>query len=417
MSVAAAGDETAGDRGLDSLFHKHGERVRVLLQALRGDGHAVGDSTPYDDIWALRFVLSHPEDADAARAAAETLRWRAEMKEMLAAAAAGKSLKRFESLERLVVAQYHGETSTGTPLYIIRAGISNTVALTNAHTHEEMVEFMMYRKELGFLLCDAMTRKTRKLTKLVTVNDLSHVSLLAGTDKRFTAVLGAASKLSETLYPQLLDRAVLINVPYIFGAIWSIIKGLMSANTRAKVAVCGSSDTRKGDISKCPFAKLINLHTVPSFLGGGCRCVGGCVSGVSNEQTAMVGMSDPEDGLTPATIAARDKLRVFADVEAGDKVACYVRIEQRGVEIAAALRPASGGKRAETALLAKFKHKSDLGAWEEIIDVSQKGTLVLELNNEYSLLNSKSVKYRVAVLEASDAKSESNDANANARQR
>jgi hypothetical protein len=377
----------------------------------------VGDSTPYDDIWALRFVLSHPEDADAARAAAETLRWRAEKKEMLAAAAAGESLKRFESLERLVVAQYHGETSTGTPLYIIRAGISNTVALTNAHTHEEMVEFMMYRKELGFLLCDAMTRKTRKLTKLVTVNDLSHVSLLAGTDKRFTAVLGAASKLSETLYPQLLDRAVLINAPYIFGAIWSIIKGLMSANTRAKVAVCGSSDTRKGDISKCPFAKLINLHTVPSFLGGGCRCVGGCVSGVSNEQTAMVGMSDPEDGLTPATIAARDKLRVFADVEAGDKVACYVRIEQRGVEIAAALRPASGGKRAETALLAKFKHKSDLGAWEEIIDVSQKGTLVLELNNEYSLLNSKSVKYRVAVLEASDAKSESNDANANARQR
>ena len=403
MSVAAAGDETARDRGLDSLFQKHGERVRVLLQALRGDGHAVGDSTPYDDIWALRFVLSHPEDADAARAAAETLRWRAEKKEMLAAAATGERPKRFEVMERLVVAQYHGETSTGAPLYIIRAGISNTVALTTEHTHDEVVEFMMYRKEIGFLLCDAITRKTRKLTKLVTVNDLSHVSLLAGTDKRFTAVLGAASKLSETLYPQLLDRAVLINAPYIFGAIWSIIKGMVSTKTRAKVALCGTSDTRKGDISKCPFAKLINLHTVPSFLGGGCRCVGGCV-GVSNEQTAMVGLSNPEDGLTAATIAARDKLTVFADVETGDKVACYVRIEQRGVEISAALRPASGGKRAETALLQKFKHKSDLGAWEEIIEVPQKGTLVLELNNEYSLLNSKSVKYRVAVLEANDAK-------------
>ena len=403
MSVAAAGDETAGDRGLDSLFEKHGARVRVLLQTLSGDGHAVGDSTPYDDIWALRFVLSHPEDADAARAAAETLRWRAEKKEMLAAAATGERPKRFEVMERLVVAQYHGETSTGAPLYIIRAGISNTVALTTEHTHDEVVEFMMYRKEIGFLLCDAITRKTRKLTKLVTVNDLSHVSLLAGTDKRFTAVLGAASKLSETLYPQLLDRAVLINAPYIFGAIWSIIKGMVSTKTRAKVALCGTSDTRKGDISKCPFAKLINLHTVPSFLGGGCRCVGGCV-GVSNEQTAMVGLSNPEDGLTAATIAARDKLTVFADVETGDKVACYVRIEQRGVEISAALRPASGGKRAETALLQKFKHKSDLGAWEEIIEVPQKGTLVLELNNEYSLLNSKSVKYRVAVLEVNDAK-------------
>jgi hypothetical protein len=403
MSVAAAGDETAGDRGLDSLFEKHGERVRVLLQALSGDGHAVGEGTPYDEIWALRFVLSHPEDAEAARNAAETLRWRAENKDMLAAAARGERLKRFESIEPLVVAQYHGETSTGAPLYIIRAGISNTMALTNTHTHEQMVEFMMYRKELGFLLCDAITRKTNKLTKLVTVNDLSHVSLLAGTDKRFTAVLGAASKLSETLYPQLLDRAVLINAPYIFGAIWSIIKGLMSAKTRAKVAVCGSSDTRKGDISKCPFAKLINLETVPSFLGGGCRCAGGCVRGVSNEQTVMVGMSNPEDGLTPATIAARDKLKVYVDVEAGDKVACYVRVEQRGVEVAAALRPASGGKQAETTLLQKFKHKSDLGAWEKVIDIPQKGTLVLVLNNEYSMLNSKSVKYRVAVLEASDA--------------
>ena len=403
MSVAAAGDETAGDRGLDSLFEKHGARVRVLLQTLSGDGHVVGDSTPYDDIWALRFVLSHPEDADAARAAASISFFSARHRSVSAAAATGERPKRFEVMERLVVAQYHGETSTGAPLYIIRAGISNTVALTTEHTHDEVVEFMMYRKEIGFLLCDAITRKTRKLTKLVTVNDLSHVSLLAGTDKRFTAVLGAASKLSETLYPQLLDRAVLINAPYIFGAIWSIIKGMVSTKTRAKVALCGTSDTRKGDISKCPFAKLINLHTVPSFLGGGCRCVGGCV-GVSNEQTAMVGLSNPEDGLTAATIAARDKLTVFADVETGDKVACYVRIEQRGVEISAARRPASGGKRAETALLQKFKHKSDLGAWEEIIEVPQKGTLVLELNNEYSLLNSKSVKYRVAVLEANDAK-------------
>jgi hypothetical protein len=73
------------------------------------------------------------------------------------------------------------------------------------------------------------------------------------------------------------------------------------------------------------------------------------------------------------------------------------------VEVAAALRPACGGKQAETTLLQKFKHKSDLGAWEKVIDIPQKGTLVLVLNNEYSMLNSKSVKYRVAVLEASDA--------------
>jgi hypothetical protein len=44
------------------------------------------------------------------------------------------------------------------------------------------------------------------------------------------------------------------------------------------VAIC-PGDTLKGDISKCPFAKLINLQTLPSFLGGECRCKGGCICG------------------------------------------------------------------------------------------------------------------------------------------
>ena len=81
--------------------------------------------------------------------------------------------------------------------------------MMDAHTKDEVLTFMMYRKEIGFLIADERTRRTRKLHKLVTVNDLNHVSLMAGTDKRFQKVLGESSKMSETLYPQLLDRAVL----------------------------------------------------------------------------------------------------------------------------------------------------------------------------------------------------------------
>jgi hypothetical protein len=118
----------------------------------------------------------------------------------------------------------------------------------------------------------------------------------------------------------------------------------------------------------------------------------------------MVAAASAEDGLITATIAARDSLKVFLDVEAGDSVMCYVAVEQRGVEISATLRPPSesGGrasKRSSATLMQKFKHKSELGAWEKIVDVPQKGTLVLELNNEYSMLNSKNVKYKVATLE------------------
>ena len=47
-------------------------------------------------------------------------------------------------------------------------------------------------------MCDEITRRTRTLTKLVTVNDLNHVSLLNCTDRRSTAILGKL-KMPETL--------------------------------------------------------------------------------------------------------------------------------------------------------------------------------------------------------------------------
>ena len=65
MSVAAAGDETAGNRDVDALLAANADRVRVLLDALRAGGAEVGASTPYDDVWALRFCLSHQDDAEA----------------------------------------------------------------------------------------------------------------------------------------------------------------------------------------------------------------------------------------------------------------------------------------------------------------------------------------------------------------
>ena len=73
MGVAAADDATSVDRGLDSLFEKHSGRVEVVLARLAKNGHAVGEGTAYDAIWALRFCLSNESDDDAVTNAEETL--------------------------------------------------------------------------------------------------------------------------------------------------------------------------------------------------------------------------------------------------------------------------------------------------------------------------------------------------------
>ena len=90
----------------------------------------VGPDSPsqFDDIWALRYVLSHTEDAVALENAKATLAWRREKAELLGAAARGEKLKRFALFERFIVGDYHGRTVSGQPMYIVRAGISNLQA-------------------------------------------------------------------------------------------------------------------------------------------------------------------------------------------------------------------------------------------------------------------------------------------------
>ena len=52
----------------------------------------------------------------------------------------------------------------GEILFTAYARISNPSAMMDAHTKDEVLMFMMYRKEIGFLIADERTRRTRKLT-------------------------------------------------------------------------------------------------------------------------------------------------------------------------------------------------------------------------------------------------------------
>jgi hypothetical protein len=268
----------------------------------------------------------------------------------------------------------------------------------------DVMDFIMYRREIGFAECDRITRSTGVLTKIISVNDLSHVSLLSGTDARFQAVLREASAMSEAHYPQMLDRAVLINLPYVFNAMWSVVKNILSAKARSKVTIC-PGNTLRGDISKCPFAsKFINPRTLPSFLGGECRCKGGCISGTPNEQTTLLGKQDVA-GMTAAKVAARDKLEVFRDVDPGDKVAWQLVVEGQGVEVAVTLRTRilkAKGAGAHTPLssqdlvvVPKFKHRGQEGVKAGVVVAPAKGVLVFTFDNSYSYMNSKAIKYWV----------------------
>ena len=173
----------------------------------------------------------------------------------------------FNALTKFVIAEeWHAPLLGLHPLFIVRAGLSNTKQLMETVTPETVMKYMLFKRECIYLKLDKATRETGKIVKSYTVNDLNFVSLSGMQDKRFSKALGGrlrsvslppinestkyspacwcsagASAMSEKMYPQMLEAAVLINVPRIFSAIFALFKNFLPKRTLEKIKVGSAS--------------------------------------------------------------------------------------------------------------------------------------------------------------------------------
>jgi len=316
------------------------------------------------------------------------------------------------SITRYLVAGVHKATKTNDPIYIVRAGLSNAPALMSEVSQEEVVAWLMYRREQVFLECDRYTRESGRICKMITVNDMNFLSL-SKNDGRFMAALKASSKLSEVYYPQMLRTAVLINVPAFIKVVSRGLMSVMPARTRAKMRVCPGS-TLTQDISRCPFARQwLDKAAVPSFLGGTCTCpaAGGCVCGIANDQHAANLRADKE-GVCHALVPARGAHEVFLPAVPGCVLAYAYEVERGtlnghgSLTFSVVLRPedaldhpaGAGGARdnsADLVLVAPTKTRSDTGRVSGEVGVPQAGMLVITWSNSGAALMSRGLKCAV----------------------
>eukprot|EP00854_Cymbomonas_tetramitiformis_P000745 gene745-1213_t len=383
---------------VDELLHTHADRVTALKAAL-GNHLSKDVGCEVDELWLMRFLLSHELNVQEAAAAAEkAIEWRLKNMELIQCAREKKPAGEFfGTINQYVCADFHDKRSKdGEPFYIVRAGISNAKACMDRVAHEQMLAHFMYKREQMFALVDQITRETRRLVKVISVNDLNHVSLFNGQDKRFMKVLSAASKQGEDLFPQLMGRSVLINMPQVYYSIFSLMKTFMSKRTLAKLAVCPAGD----DITKCPFIKAkFNIDDVPSFLGGKCKCSRGCVGSIPNEQSQIIGERG-DDGSTTKVVGARDKHIEVLAVEAEDVVAWELKVEDKGVDFSASLKLDNGE---ELSIMEVQKIKSTSGV-QGTFPVKSKGVITFTFDNSYSLINSKTVTYTIRAMNMAEMK-------------
>ena len=79
----------------------------------------------------------------------------------------------------------------------------------------------------------------------------------------------AASAIGQDRYPETMGKFFIINAPWAFGAVWSLIKPWLDEATVAKIDILGSGYKDK-------LLEQIPKENLPKEFGGLCDCPSGC---------------------------------------------------------------------------------------------------------------------------------------------
>lgn len=114
----------------------------------------------------------------------------------------------------------------------------------------------------------ACSRKAGKLLETCcTIMDLKGVGIT-----KVSSVYGyvkSASAISQNYYPERLGKLYLINAPWGFSSVFSVVKGFLDPVTVSKIHVLGSGYEKE-------LLAQVPKENLPKQFGGSCACEGGC---------------------------------------------------------------------------------------------------------------------------------------------
>lgn len=100
-----------------------------------------------------------------------------------------------------------------------------------------------------------------------TIMDLKNVGV--SQFWKVSSYVQQASKIGQHYYPETMGRFFIINSPYIFTTVWSVVKNWLDPVTTSKIQILGSNYVPE-------LQKQLSLDNLPAFLGGKCHCPEGC---------------------------------------------------------------------------------------------------------------------------------------------
>lgn len=230
-----------------------GSNVKSLIDANRSRMTTLASISPDDsEITILRFCLQFPNQADAESALKANNRWRNgsgrnivdsaakavedatagggwENDVVRAAAPHATKINKFITSKNILTMSM----DEGDLLYVIRASSIDDKALMDKVSVDELVEFLLYVKEVHSLIVNARTEKSGRLCGVLFANDISGIRSIP--DKRFSQALTASSQQYEQLYPYMAGPTLILNLPFILQAFVGLFKPLFPKSVQERL--------------------------------------------------------------------------------------------------------------------------------------------------------------------------------------
>ncbi|CAJ1956377.1 unnamed protein product [Cylindrotheca closterium] len=264
------------------LIQEHADTIEKVRLGLQED--PLFDKTKHDDLWILRFVLSHKSKMKrCVQAAKTTLEFREKYK------LDGIDLRHFEPP--------HFESKDlaigGSPSVAHSTSLrfpKGALTLTIPNRQLGTVSFMQFAEiakgdlqaaktlsdvdwnapfiamsEWSFQWLDYITRTTGRLTKNVRFLNFQGVSFSAINNRKAGSRDGKIMGEMEDVYPQLLHAIYIYEAPHWIHVIWSMVRRIMPKRVVEKIDVV-EPKTNADELKK--ILRFVDLKTLPQSLGG-----------------------------------------------------------------------------------------------------------------------------------------------------
>ncbi|KAK4218412.1 CRAL-TRIO domain-containing protein [Rhypophila decipiens] len=236
-------------------------QLRMMLES-------EGYTKRLDTLTLLRFLRARKFDVNLAKQMfVDCEKWRQETD--LDNVIAAWEYPEKEEVFKYYPQYYHKTDKDGRPVYIEQLGGIDLAAMYKITTAERMLTNLAVEYErLADPRLPACSRKAGTLLETCcTVMDLKGVGI--GKIPQVYSYVKQVSGLSQNYYPERLGRLYVINAPWGFSTVWSVIKGWIDPVTVQKIHILGSG-YQKELLAQVPAENL------PKEFGGSCTCAGGC---------------------------------------------------------------------------------------------------------------------------------------------